>query len=99
MGASIECTPMNNPIHWQKRALEDDIASLVSDAVRLHYLIRPSAEAARLTRDYRDCGLTADEIATAILKAATAANANVERQSIGPAPNGETVIGLSLRPH
>ena len=73
---------MRKPTHWQQRALDDDIKSLVADAVRLRFVVRAGAEGARLAREHRGCGMSEERIAGAIIKAAKAANATLEAQRV-----------------
>ena len=73
---------MRKPALWQHRALEDDIKSLVADAARLRFVVRAVAEGARLAREHRGCGMSEEQIAGAIIRAAKAANATLEAQQV-----------------
>src|SRR4249919_3616036 len=84
---------MKNPTLWQQRGLDDDIKSLVADAVRLRFVVRAGAEGARLAREYRDCGMSEEQIAGVIVKTAEAANATLEAQQVELDATPRTLAG------
>ena len=69
---------MTNPSTEQQKALQDEVAILIAEAMRSRVFLAASAHAARLADTYRLCGMSKDEICALIVGLAVPAEVALE---------------------
>ena len=69
---------MTNPSTEQSKALQDEIANLIAEAMRSRVVLAASTHAARLADTYRFCGMSKREICALIVGLAVPAKVALE---------------------
>jgi hypothetical protein len=54
--------PSTNPSTEDLKALQDEVATLIAEAMRSRVVLAASAHAGRLAETYRLCGMTKSEV-------------------------------------
>jgi hypothetical protein len=77
---------MTSPSTEQQIALQDEVAHLISEAMRSRTILAVSAHAARLADTYRLAGLTEKDICALIVRLAVPSNIALELATPEPPP-------------